>query len=115
LTFWKVTFGSPRVGNPALATYITNQNLGANYRVTHLNDPVPHLPPESFGFRHTSPEYYITSPNNATVTANDITVCNGISNSDCNGSWSLLDTDVKAHGWYFNGITGCYPGDLLEI
>jgi predicted lipase len=41
------TYGSPRVGNTAFATFVTSQApaMGGNYRMTHENDPVPQLPP----------------------------------------------------------------------
>lgn len=41
------TFGSPRVGNAAFAGFVDSQEMemGGNYRMTHVNDPVPQLPP----------------------------------------------------------------------
>ncbi|KAJ5492311.1 Lipase class 3 [Penicillium expansum] len=68
-------YAAPRVANAALATYITAQ--GNNFRFTHTNDPVPKLPLLSMGYVHVSPEYWITSPNNATVSTSDIKVING--------------------------------------
>lgn len=51
------TYASPRVGNQVFANFI-NQKFGTNnYRVTHLNDPVPRLPGRLLGFTHASPEY----------------------------------------------------------
>lgn len=35
------TYGAPRIAGAALSDFITNQNAGGNYRVTHKNDPVP--------------------------------------------------------------------------
>lgn len=71
------TYGAPRIAGKALSDFITNQNMGGNYRVTHKNDPVPRLPPVVLGFVHISPEYYISSPNNVVPTANDITKYTG--------------------------------------
>jgi hypothetical protein len=47
------TFGQPRVGNSAFATWAAS-TLGRSphFRVTHRRDPVPHLPLEVMGFRH---------------------------------------------------------------
>ncbi|RAL01130.1 uncharacterized protein BO80DRAFT_434774 [Aspergillus ibericus CBS 121593] len=56
LQFW-------RIGNLALADYITDQDKGSNYRVTHTDDIVPKLPPELLGYHNFSPEYWITSGN----------------------------------------------------
>jgi hypothetical protein len=112
LTRGKVSFASPRVGNPALARHITNQSpkLGQNYRFTHLNDPVPNYPIETFGYQHPSPEYYIKTPNGVPVTNNDITVCQGLGNSSCNAHW--LVPDINAHNWYFDKVSACYDGGI---
>ncbi|RHZ54512.1 lipase family protein [Aspergillus thermomutatus] len=96
-------YGSPRVGNKALATFITAQ--GSNYRVTHTNDIVPRLPPRVFGFSHISPEYWITSGDDATVTTSDITVVQGIDSSGGNAGED--STSVEAHNWYIGHIDGC--------
>ncbi|KGO77632.1 Lipase, class 3 [Penicillium italicum] len=68
-------FASPRVANAALAKYITAQ--GNNFRFTHTNDPIPKLPLLSMGYVHVSPEYWITSPNNSTVSTSEIKVIDG--------------------------------------
>ncbi|RZS07785.1 hypothetical protein BHM03_00038679, partial [Ensete ventricosum] len=39
-----MTFGQPRIGNAAFATYF-NEHVADAVRVTHENDIVPHLPP----------------------------------------------------------------------
>jgi alpha-beta hydrolase superfamily lysophospholipase len=71
------TYGQPRIGGLIVSNNITNQNLGGNFRVTHLDDPVPRLPPLILGFVHISPEYYINTGNNVVVTAGDITKHSG--------------------------------------
>lgn len=105
------TFGSPRIAGPNLSDFITNQP-GGNYRITHYNDPVPRLPPISFGFVHVSPEYYINKPNYQTVAASDISVYTGSVNYSGNTAWIL--TDVLAHTWYFNSIAECFIDQLLS-
>ncbi|KAH8887421.1 lipase [Thozetella sp. PMI_491] len=105
------TFGSPRVGNDAFADFVTAQ-AGAENRVTHLNDLVPRLPPLVFGYRHTSPEYWL-SDGTATTTSygvDDIKVCTGNANTGCNGSNLLFD--VTAHLYYFEEIAGCGSDDF---
>ncbi|EAW14911.1 lipase family protein [Aspergillus clavatus NRRL 1] len=96
-------FASPRVGNLALAEYITAQ--GSNYRVTHTNDLVPRLPPRIAGFSHISPEYWITSPNEATVTAADINLVEGINSKG--GNTGEATTSTEAHNWYIVHIDAC--------
>ncbi|OQE10385.1 hypothetical protein PENVUL_c004G00876 [Penicillium vulpinum] len=93
-------YASPRVANKALAKYITAQ--GNNYRFTHTNDPVPKLPLLAMGYVHISPEYWITSPNNATVNTSDIKVIEGDVTFDGNTGTGLpLLKDFEAHIWYF--------------
>ncbi|KAE8454100.1 hypothetical protein EG329_005023 [Mollisiaceae sp. DMI_Dod_QoI] len=92
------TFGSPRVGNTAFATFVTNQSpfLGNNYRMTHLNDPVPQLPPTWIGYEHTSPEYLLSDGTDATddYEPSDVIVCERLGNADCNaGTGGSLDPD----------------------
>jgi hypothetical protein len=102
------TYGSPRVGNRAFVAYVTDQ-AGAEYRVTHLDDPVPRLPPVILNYRHTSPEYWLSDGNATTTdyTASDIDVCVGYANLACNGGTTGFDTD--AHSYYFEAISGCSP------
>ncbi|KAJ5344606.1 hypothetical protein N7452_002610 [Penicillium brevicompactum] len=103
LTVSLYTYGQPRIGNEALATYITNQ--GSLWRVTHQDDIVPKLPPSSWGFSHPSPEYWITSDNEATVTSSDVDVIEGVGSKA--GNAGTLNPDVEAHNWYFGHIDGC--------
>lgn len=95
------------MGDPTTASYISGQNLGANYRVTHLNDPVPRLPPVSFGYQHVDTEYYISSANNVVVTESDVLTC------ECNEDFVVLD--IAAHAWYFGAISACYDVDTIEV
>ncbi|KAJ5629600.1 mono and diacylglycerol lipase precursor [Penicillium herquei] len=104
-------FASPRVANPALADYIAAQKN--NYRFTHINDPVPKLPLLAMGYVHVSPEYFITSPNNVTVTAGDIEVLEGEVNWEGNtGTGAPSLTDFPAHHWYFEEADGCKGSGL---
>lgn len=100
------TYGSPAVGNDKFADFVTAQP-GAEYRVTHFDDPVPRLPPLFLGYRHTSPEYWLDDGNATTVdyTLSDITVCEGNANVSCNGGTGGFDT--TAHNYYFEHTAGC--------
>jgi Lipase (class 3) len=54
-----ISYGMPRVGNQAFADFVDSR-LGG--RVTHVNnreDPIPVVPPMSFGFHHPSGEIHI--------------------------------------------------------
>ncbi|KAJ5546255.1 hypothetical protein N7494_003840 [Penicillium frequentans] len=104
-------FASPRLANPALADYITAQ--GNNYRFTHTNDPVPKLPLLAMGYVHVSPEYWITSGDNVTVTTSDVQKLEGTVNLNGNtGTGALLISDIPAHHWYFEQADGCLGAGL---
>jgi len=109
------TYGQPRIGGSAVSNYITNQNKGGNFRTTHYDDPVPRLPPLLLGFRHISPEYYISTGNEVPVTASDITKLTGSINLFGNTGNIGSATDITAHGWYFNNISACDTSNSLEI
>jgi hypothetical protein len=108
------TYGSPRLGNDALVNFIDAQtatgNLGKEYRVTHVGDPVPNLPPLLFGYRHTSPELWLSAGSATTTSykAKDVKVCEGTANLKCNAG--VLGFDVDAHGYYFRDVGACDGG-----
>lgn len=103
------TYGSPRVGNAAFVDFVSAQP-GLEIRVTHLDDPVPRLPPIIFGYRHTSPEYWLSTGDATTVNYGtaDVKVCTGNANTGCNAGTLGLDAD--AHNYYLGPIAGCGPG-----
>jgi hypothetical protein len=100
------SYGSPRVGNTAFVNAIDAQ-AGSHYRVTHYNDPIPRYPPKLFGYRHTSPEFWLSTGSAMTTsyTAAEIEVCTGIANTECNDSTGSLS--LPAHGYYFQPVSAC--------
>lgn len=50
-------YGCPRVGNAAMAQYITTK-VDAIFRVVHNKDIVPHLAPESLEYHHSPFEIF---------------------------------------------------------
>lgn len=100
------TYGSPRVGNSVFADFVTAQ-AGAEYRATTQDDPVPRLPPIWTGYRHTSPEYWFDHDISAgaTYSVNDVKLCTGNANIDCNAGQSGFN--ITAHTNYFGHISGC--------
>jgi len=103
------TYGSPRVGNDAFANFVSAQ-AGLEIRVTHLDDPVPRLPPLLFSYRHTSPEYWLYDGGATTTNygVSDVKVCTGSANTACNAGTGGLDID--AHLYYLGPISGCSQG-----
>ena len=87
------TFGQPRVGNAAFAAFY-GQGTHVSWRLTHWRDPVPHLPPMAFGFRHLATEVYYTQDN-----AN-FTVCDGSGEDPRCSDSHHFDVNVEDHHHY---------------
>jgi len=107
------TFGAPRIAGRKLSDFITNQNAGGNFRITHFDDPVPRMPPLFLGFVHISPEYFIDKGNDIVPTANDIKQLSGDVNMLGN-TGEPFKLDIAAHLWYFGKISGCSPHDGIQ-
>lgn len=86
-----------------MATYITNTDTQT--RTTHTDDQVPKVPPTTAGFSHSSPEDWITSGDNVTVTTKDITIVTGIDSTQ--GNAGTLTSSTSAHNWYIIYIDEC--------
>jgi pimeloyl-ACP methyl ester carboxylesterase len=84
------TFGEPRVGNQALVSFIdaqfnlTDQESPSDTyrRVTHVNDPVPLLPLEEWGYRMHAGEIFI-SKSSLSPSRADLQHCTGDEDSKC--------------------------------
>lgn len=101
------TFGSPRVGNMAFVEFVSAQE-GNEYRMTHLDDPIPRLPGHQFGYYHTNVEYWLSDGTTTTVNynASDVVICTGFYNTTCNGQ-GIISTNEKAHSYYLRHISVC--------
>ena len=88
------------------ANFVTAQ-AGSKFRITHLNDPVPKLPPILLGFRHVSPEYWLSTGTASTsvYTPADVKVCEGTASVKCNAG--TLSLDINAHLTYLGPIQAC--------
>ncbi|KAI0076704.1 alpha/beta-hydrolase [Panus rudis PR-1116 ss-1] len=69
-----VTFGTPRVGNPAFAQFFDSQ-VPDFERINNESDPIPIVPGRGLGFSHPHGEIHIVSPDNAVA-------CSGDDNAD---------------------------------
>ncbi|KAL2427239.1 Lipase A [Exophiala dermatitidis] len=145
-TPYVTTFGEPRVGNQALNEFIdkrfkldtTKPEESMYRRVTHVDDPVPLLPLEEWGYRMHAGEIYISKPSLPPARA-DLQYCSGDEDPKCiaggaspdlESDWSeanaSADLDVKtlwgigrryklwelffAHRDYFWRLGLCVPG-----
>jgi predicted lipase len=98
-----ITFGSPRVGNPAFASSFTKYNKGVSYRITHYYDIVPHVPEELFGYLHLSNEIWFNEENTHYAECND----SGGEDPSCSNSCSPIHcTSVSDHLHYMNITMG---------
>ena len=97
------TFGQPRTGNDAFHSSFDGRV--EQWRVTHHHDPVPHLPPEDFGYHHTATEVWYNEANT------QYQVCDGSGEDpNCADSvpwYDLLDVEDHLHymGIMIDGAT----------
>lgn len=117
-----VTFGQPRVGNGAFATYVDSlffptpaDHLSASperqmYRVTRYEDPVTQVPFWA-GYTQPSGEVYINQFKVPTKPEN-VLFCQGQNNRFCSNGipwyqYANIDTDFQLHSAYFFRSPGC--------
>ena len=87
------TFGSPRTGDETFTDYIFSHfpSNGSYYRVTHLNDLVPHSPSIEEGFNHAGDEVWYNDAENPS----GYKICRnhaGVEESwDCSNSYYVYD------------------------
>ncbi|MCJ1403638.1 hypothetical protein MMC11_006861 [Xylographa trunciseda] len=99
------SYGSPRIGNRALAAFLSTQSK-LSYRITAADDPIPRMPGAILGFRHLSPEYWIpTRPDDPS--AAEIHVLEGYYNTNGNSGTHWLHWHSHSH--YFGYISECGP------
>ncbi|KAJ5111107.1 feruloyl esterase A [Penicillium argentinense] len=100
------TFGEPRTGNQAYASYVNQAfNTGSPettrfFRVTHANDGIPNLPPVEQGYVHAGVEYWSVDP----YSAQNTYICTGNGAQCCEGQGGQGVND--AHVTYFGMASG---------
>ncbi|KAK2020492.1 lipase [Colletotrichum zoysiae] len=103
-------YGSPRIGNEEFVEFFNGQ-LGQTFRVTHWDDPVPRLPGHEFGYYHVDTEYWLSlgGAQKVDYSPEDVKVCQGMYNTDCNSGTQFTNLDVEAHYWYLQQVGSCKP------
>jgi hypothetical protein len=106
------------VGGADINNYIQSQapSKGNNYRITHINDIVPQIPPHDWfpGWDHFYPEYWVDT-NTVPVPSASIKVVTGSlyekgGNEGATGILGVIGNVIKgipAHHSYFGPIDGC--------
>ncbi|KHO00308.1 Triacylglycerol lipase [Metarhizium album ARSEF 1941] len=100
------TYGSPRVGDPAFAAFISGQENGTTTRVTNGHDPVTAVIGIFAGYAHTTPEYWfpkrVEEPKN-------VNICVGVQNTSCSGRFFPNVFYVRDHSSvnYAKGFDAC--------
>lgn len=97
------TFGEPRIGNRALNEFIdkrfdlnsTNLDNALYRRVTHVDDPVPLLPLQEWGYRMHAGEIYISKPS-LPPARSDIRQCHGDEDPSCIAEGISTDSDADS-------------------
>ncbi|KAJ3079317.1 hypothetical protein HK102_003866 [Quaeritorhiza haematococci] len=93
-----ITYGQPRVGNPAWANYLTQTFPDRVLRATNRIDIVPSLPPLFLGFQHHRHEYWINLWGNTVECAD-----NGdpyVEDPKCSNSITVPDLISHLVGYY---------------
>lgn len=111
-------FGRPRAGNLDFAHAVASEGIHG-IRVTHSHDLVPHVPPEAFGFYHTSTEVYYEG-SGPDVYSEFYSVCDGSGEDPtCSNSCAPFScTSVEDHLNYMDitmGSGNCAPSFAVLI
>ncbi|KAK7201511.1 lipase [Novymonas esmeraldas] len=97
------TFGEPRVGNVFFTNWSTSVlENERQFRVTHAKDPVPHLPPRSWGYVHVPQEHWYPTDNDTVLLCQD-----NSTTEDAQCSNSVYATAVADHLLYLGICTRC--------
>ncbi|KAK0100259.1 hypothetical protein ONS96_007542 [Cadophora gregata f. sp. sojae] len=107
------TFGEPKVGNNGLRNYIDaafklpsehdshskkgELKSGRYRRVTHVDDPVPLLPLQEWGYRSHAGEHFIAKAS-LQPTVDDIRLCYGDEDTECISSAEVEESWFKHEG-----------------
>lgn len=83
-------YGLPRVGETNFEQWYVNSVIGT-FRMVHLKDPVPHLPPMNWGFHHMPYEVFYK------LDYNDWKLCDVEGEDESCSDQYVVDADVVNH------------------
>jgi len=86
------SFEAPRIGNNAFSEAFASRfaRKFPVYRITHHEDPIPHLPPTLFGYQHVQTEVYYDADSNYTV-------CEDAEDKNCADQFSNIPGMLALH------------------
>ncbi|KAJ7764326.1 alpha/beta-hydrolase [Mycena metata] len=104
------TFGQPRAGNPAFATYVEDMIDASNiFRTIHTVDGIPRMVLRDWGYEHFSTEYWqFKDPLPYTGEASTVTKCAARENPTCSDSVGSSGLNA-AHTYYFGQVMTTNP------
>lgn len=113
-----MTFGQPRIGNAAFATYYS-QLVSNTIRVTHEHDIVPHLPPyyhyfHRKSYHHFPREVWVHNAGIGSLIYQIEQICDG-SGEDPTCSRSVYGRSIVDHLEYFGVQMGCDEASKCRI
>ncbi|EMD39926.1 hypothetical protein CERSUDRAFT_112169 [Gelatoporia subvermispora B] len=96
-----VTYGTPRVGDPAYASFFDSQ-VPDFTRVNNEKDPIPIVPGRFLGFEHPHGEVHIVAPNDAVSCPGD----DDATDAECTIATvpNIFDSDLLDHLGPYQGI-----------
>ncbi|KAJ6788570.1 hypothetical protein PWT90_07994 [Aphanocladium album] len=108
------TFGEPRLGNAGLAGFInrvfdlkdeTNVEKRSYRRLTHVNDPVPLLPPGEWGYKSHAGEIHITK-SDLSPAEQDLQLCMGNHDKKCSAGQDSTSQSLVRLTQFYEGLAG---------
>jgi len=88
------TYGMPRVGDETFQQWY-RENMVGTFRITHHKDPVPHLPPMDWGFKHMPHEAFYNGDD-----YENTKVCNyDGEDKECSDQYKV-DANIPDHAHY---------------
>eukprot|EP00286_Rhodomonas_abbreviata_P011707 CAMPEP_0181319042 /NCGR_PEP_ID=MMETSP1101-20121128/17346_1 /TAXON_ID=46948 /ORGANISM="Rhodomonas abbreviata, Strain Caron Lab Isolate" /LENGTH=321 /DNA_ID=CAMNT_0023426587 /DNA_START=94 /DNA_END=1059 /DNA_ORIENTATION=- len=102
------TFGAPRFGNPALASF-ASAALQDTHRITHYRDMAPHVPARTY-YQHICGEWYEDN-------TGEVRGCEGAEDEACADQW-VLSLTIADHMQYLGLPLGCSSvsqGEFLSV
>jgi hypothetical protein len=107
------TYGSPRAGNAAFASFVSGQKNGRTIRVTNMADPITAVPSPHMGFAHTSPEYWFAE---GMENPASLRICERVGNLGCSGQYpfDLFSGGDHNMAKYAKGFEPCPGKNTME-